>query len=344
MGFEICSSLFSVRLRIKPSNSLPNEISVKFGASSFTVRVIPDHSDFSSPRDSSLGTRSVLQSVGKAELTPIPAYHFGSPAVLELGSSSTALQSVSESSALQNLPLGPVTNVTSSVIFEVRKEKVAIPMIDRDKAPKVSDRCGLFVGLSLEFKDDLWLVRAHGLNRTPIFKFPLGVGKKSTCLQHFGSGPYSSSLLGPFKLAHLLGMVPLFEHPTLFESQLGIGVSSSTVLEDRRGVLEDVNSISSSSVASISPPSSSSLLDFDPSVKEAASLFGLEFDGSKDLGLHSALETSKSMLSKRYNSGNRSRKDLEWRRLDVTPNTLVSGTRSSRRNGFALPCSPPNEF
>ncbi|CAN1179869.1 hypothetical protein LINPERHAP2_LOCUS34446 [Linum perenne] len=183
MGYEICSSLSSVRLRIKPSTSLPNEILVKSGDSSFTVRVIPDQSDFSPPHDTSSGPRPVFHMVGKGELTPIPAYHFGSPAVLELGSTSVVSQSASETPALQNLPLCPVTAVTSSEIFEARKEKVAIPMIERVKAPKVSDRCGLFVGLSLEIKEDLWLVRAHGLNRTPLFKFSLDVGKGNTCLK-----------------------------------------------------------------------------------------------------------------------------------------------------------------
>ncbi|CAN1792252.1 hypothetical protein LINPERHAP1_LOCUS19604, partial [Linum perenne] len=230
MGFEVCSSLSSVRLRIKPTNSLPNEISVKHGDSLFTVRVILDQSAASPTRVLPSGIQPDLLSVGKAVLSPIPSYRFGSPAVLELGSSSASPQSVSETSIQPNSPFCLLADVPSPEFSEIRQIEASPPTCVLDKAPTTFVSGSLFVGLSLDFKDKLWLVRSNGLNRTPLVKFSLSGGNKGLGLLQVGTGFSSSSLLGPLKLAHTLGPIPLLEFSKEKEPQLRTGCSSLSVL------------------------------------------------------------------------------------------------------------------
>ncbi|CAN1127374.1 hypothetical protein LINPERHAP2_LOCUS4007 [Linum perenne] len=77
LGFEACSSLSSVRIKIKCGGELPKVIPISFENATFEVKVFPDESP-----------RSVGK--GKAVLRPISSLGFGYPGCFEFGSTSSS--------------------------------------------------------------------------------------------------------------------------------------------------------------------------------------------------------------------------------------------------------------
>ncbi|CAN1830938.1 hypothetical protein LINPERHAP1_LOCUS33022 [Linum perenne] len=87
LGFETCSSLSSVRIKIRQARKLPEAIPLKYDSVSYLVRVIPDtvFPDF--------GCASPVvhsRAIGKTAFRPISPSCFGATDCFEFGSSSSS--------------------------------------------------------------------------------------------------------------------------------------------------------------------------------------------------------------------------------------------------------------
>ncbi|CAN1168351.1 hypothetical protein LINPERHAP2_LOCUS27773 [Linum perenne] len=303
LGYEICSSLSSVRIRIKTLGSLPKEISLKHGGSSFTVKVFSDQAEptlVQAPLADSCVQRLAK---GKSVLSTITGPCFGSSDVFEVGSSSAGPQSTPGKIDLQASSLCSLPSFSSPEALVERQEEVILPMLSSDKDSDVSGHSAFpplgshFVGLSLDVKDDLWLVSSSGLDRTiPLLKLSSGLGQSGSGNILVGKVSFSPSFMGSLKQAFSLPslnktglLLDLHLRTSLIRPSSSSPSAESSYLplfpNDGQEVLELESPTTPLVGNPVSSPSSPSLSLFSSTVKEVAILYGLELDGSKDLGI-----------------------------------------------------------
>ncbi|CAN1846885.1 hypothetical protein LINPERHAP1_LOCUS38374 [Linum perenne] len=161
LGYEICSSLSSVRLKIRKIRALPKAIPVRRGSNSFILSVIPDSSAVHEPNKEFC---PVSVSKGKTALTPILDFGSGYPKFFEVGSSSTG----SLSSPEQHVTPVPLSEISSFEEVTLGQEAASLPL---QKSIDVSEVSSLSppVNLSLDYS---WM----GMGFSPLLNLLVGEG------------------------------------------------------------------------------------------------------------------------------------------------------------------------
>ncbi|CAN1816598.1 hypothetical protein LINPERHAP1_LOCUS27810 [Linum perenne] len=359
LGFEVCSSLSSVRIKISRVGDLPEVVPILFEGRQFPVQVLPDP-DSSLKKDA----RNEACPKGKAVagggmqsgLYSIPLSSFAPSRELDIGASSSSPAPIfsADHSSVTVSGIRPERTPGSSRphVLKCQKqqseENIALlsePAVSGGLACSVFNKQCSLVGLNLVRVDNFWFVSSFNWGQSaPLAKLYVG-------LERFG--PLFQTLLSPSKewaipkewasVTHFPQIVCSAEDSAVGEivsideaapfQQLGIGGS----LPDMFPPLPGARSSPSSPPPRLHALSSSTESDLLHSVvKQAASLFGLELQGDRSLGA-AAADVSCSEISSRIS---RSRKDREWHRLGFTPESpLMPRTRSSSRTS----CSSPTQ-
>ncbi|CAN1842824.1 hypothetical protein LINPERHAP1_LOCUS36954 [Linum perenne] len=319
LGFEACSSLSSIRLKIRYVRSLPEVIPLHFEGKVFPVEVNLDSEFHSAASEVCQEHRPISSSV----FSPLENFCFGSPELFEFGSSSA--------DTLTSPATGPSTGQTRRCLIQKTSSEGTprgqnimgtSPFQRSVELSVVSDQLPIsltessFGGLMLAGNSSLWLVSSSGLVRnTPLLKFGFDLGQG-----HFN--------LGPFSYAHLSPYAVKMNGAASFDFLAG------QLQRTEQNRSSDLFSTSQDSIVPLSTeqfPAYPTTPDLSSVVVEAAILFDLELNGSKEAGIAAATDTYKEVVSRRATLGGGSRKDREWRRLDFSPDSIISGTRSSRR-------------
>ncbi|CAN1176756.1 hypothetical protein LINPERHAP2_LOCUS32712, partial [Linum perenne] len=327
LGFKVCSSLSSVRIKIRRAGVIPEVVPINFEGNVFMLSVTSDL-DVSLLKEAS----QVSCSTGKVVLSPLPPSRFGSSSMLEIGSSSsTASPSVCFSDLVSSA--GLFTGRTPPDGPSRISSEVSLPSQRTEDVTVVSDFSALdpregshFVGMKLDREDNLWIISSSSWRQTtPLVKLFSG-------LNHFGSGLKLS--MGPFsedcavlasefsKGRDVMASSPIgFPNPAGSPNSTGAAFSTHEIgfwdLESASSNLSTCPQSSPSSPPSrrsgsplpsseANPSSESDLLSLV--VKEAFALFGLELEGSRSLGMEAAIDSCSDISSRSL----RSRKDMEW--------------------------------
>ncbi|CAN1348763.1 hypothetical protein LINPERPRIM_LOCUS41571 [Linum perenne] len=261
--------------------------------------------------------------ISSSVFSPLENFCFGSPELFEFGSSSA--------DTLTSPATGPSTGQTRRCLIQKTSSEGTprgqnimgtSPFQRSVELSVVSDQLPIsltessFGGLMLAGNSSLWLVSSSGLVRnTPLLKFGFDLGQG-----HFN--------LGPFSYAHLSPYAVKMNGAASFDFLAG------QLQRTEQNRSSDLFSTSQDSIVPLSTeqfPAYPTTPDLSSVVVEAAILFDLELNGSKEAGIAAATDTYKEVVSRRATLGGGSRKDREWRRLDFSPDSIISGTRSSRR-------------
>ncbi|CAN1166048.1 hypothetical protein LINPERHAP2_LOCUS26512 [Linum perenne] len=333
LGFEVCTSLSSVRIKIRRAGSIPEVVPICFEGVSFMLNVTTDRGNFHQKEAS-----QALCSTGKAVLSPLPPSRFEDPSTIEFGSSSSSAPPSPVSSDLLSPASLFVDRTPPTASTETSSEgtpgtssEVAIPTQRMENVVEVSDcadmgprQCTQYVGLKLERGDNLWIVSTT----TPLVRLLSGLNQHGFGLK-VSMSPlprYWAELAPDFSKFQL----DLASSPTGYSpndsSTITIGANLTTN-ECGFGFITSAPHYQSScprSSPTTSPPArsdvslSSSEVDTSSesillslAVKEASALFGLELEGSRNLGMEAAINSCPDISPR----SSRSRKDMEWHRL-----------------------------
>ncbi|CAN1188571.1 hypothetical protein LINPERHAP2_LOCUS39413 [Linum perenne] len=204
LAFETCSSLSSVRIKIKRTGILPESVLLIFEDKIFPVQVIPD---LANPHVDSSVQSSTHN--GTSTLSPLPSLRFGPSSDFEIGSSSSlVIPPPTRSSSPEFNPSERLPSLARSPDVVSGSVSGCMPPEDESSLPfqktvTVTEMAGQsafspreeshFVGLRLDVKDNLWLVSSSSWERIiPLAKLALGLGP---------SGPLSSSSQGPLLIS-----------------------------------------------------------------------------------------------------------------------------------------------
>ncbi|CAN1342560.1 hypothetical protein LINPERPRIM_LOCUS39498 [Linum perenne] len=224
--------------------------------------------------------------------------------------------------------------------------------------------CSSFVGFRLNKKNELCFSNSSSLFITDLsfwtqasshgLRFGLQLFPPTGPKLFPSSGPLFSpqasfaSLFSPQSpsWSDLTVMSPAPESSPLLSGSSPLPSLSSALfhLSDCSSPFSPENSTPSAEIAT--PPASEGK-DLSPTLLESvcasANLFGLELQGCRLKGTLAAVETCEKVSSRGSSSVHRTRKDLEWRRLDFNPEAIISGPRTSR-SGRCDSSSPRYEF
>ncbi|CAN1129261.1 hypothetical protein LINPERHAP2_LOCUS5118 [Linum perenne] len=358
LGFEVCNSLSSVRIKIRRAGSIPEVVPIYFEGVSFKLSVLTDRGDYPWKEES-----QPLCSSGKAVLSPLPPSRFDSTSRIEIGASSVSdppspvsfSDTVSSDSPTFSRTPPASTNGTSSddttgaisetPLIAQRTENVLVVSELSTLGPR---ECSRFEGLNLSCGDFHWLLSLYsGRQSTPLVKLlsglnHLSMGLKVSMAPLTGNWAVWASDVPKARLTLTSTdfSKALVDDSISAVSAFPIGAELSSH-EEGFGNFVSAPPVQSSCslLPSTPPPSRSVSVDLDPllsEVKKAAAIFGLELEGSKRLGSEAALDSC-SDISARLS---RSRRDREWHRLGFSPDSpLVSGPRSSRRDSCPAPAT-----
>ncbi|CAN1784342.1 hypothetical protein LINPERHAP1_LOCUS16548 [Linum perenne] len=338
LGYEACSSLSSIRLKIRYVRSMPELIPLHFEGKVFHVEVIHD-SEFTSAASEVCKEQCPISS---SVFAPLENFCFGLPELFEEGSSSAgslisptpatgsspsqARHCILQESSLQSTPRGQKLDTFSfqklveNSLDTFSFQKLVGNSVGTAQIPfSLTGSC--LSGLRLAGNASLWFVSSLGLGgSTPLLRFDLDLGQG-----HFNLGSFNCALLSPSNCALL----------SPFSNKMKEAASIDSL--DRQLLRTEQNSTSSQDIIAEQIPDSPTTPALSSVVIEAAILFDLELNGSKEAGIAAASDTYKEVVARRTTLGGGSRKDREWRRLDFSPDSLISGTRSSRRGLFLPP-------
>ncbi|CAN1135161.1 hypothetical protein LINPERHAP2_LOCUS8699 [Linum perenne] len=292
LGFELCSSLSSVRLKIRISGTLPEVIPISFRGKEFPVHVYPDSVAPSSLLVSTKEPCIARCSMGISALSPITDFNINSE-FFEFGSTSASTLPPTKMSTPTLSLRRPLSGSSPEALSESHP-KAFSPSFQRTAVSAESDFSSIiphaspFVGLRLDGNDNLWLVCSSGQGRTtPILKMVYGLGLHGPNLGfsafmvsspgNFGMRGLNSTSpasVGPFIKS--VGCksptrpLPRILSPSLFSPPPQNNLDSPLELSDL--VMPSPQAVVPSSVSQ----SSSDLSSLHTVVREAAVLFGLE--------------------------------------------------------------------
>ncbi|CAN1127455.1 hypothetical protein LINPERHAP2_LOCUS4047 [Linum perenne] len=335
LDFEACSSLSSVRIKIRLLGRLPETIPIKFEQVSFEVRITPD----STPADFVfVDPQPPSAEIRKSVLRPISFSCFGNSECFELGSPSTSSKStVVDASPAISPPPGilffqsgrrPGTVIQEMSARQFGRQAAQLKSRTLPTIPYATTSCAplSFVGFRLDDSMGFWSVGVSGqVGITPLLLISSGLG-------HFGTrfglsmgsslGPFSRLRFGPDACSPLENaFIQSKGYEALSSDDSNSQVVESGFCPSFRLALHQVHSFSSGSgklarvsaddMLSSSPQPTLCSVDSPPSlsstVGQMAILFGLELDGSRDKGVAAAIASCEDSSSRRPNSN--------WRRL-----------------------------
>ncbi|CAN1176148.1 hypothetical protein LINPERHAP2_LOCUS32378 [Linum perenne] len=173
---EDCESLSSIRIKIKLSGTLPEEVPICFEDRVFSVSIEKESVDLPKALPISSVSKGRWRNKGKVALFPKSA-----PPVSEICSSSKGPMPPIESLAPPSSALGPSPEVDNSRVVSIgshqRTDTTDVSIETEVYKPR---NCCNFVGLRLDSSDRLWISSFSGLNSKMVFSLCKSVKRHSS--------------------------------------------------------------------------------------------------------------------------------------------------------------------
>ncbi|CAN1805383.1 hypothetical protein LINPERHAP1_LOCUS24254 [Linum perenne] len=382
LGFESGDTLSSIRIRLRLKGDIPTEIPINHGNLSFPVRVVPDsipparcyslpvvsHSDLrsknkgvlccSTPSSATLCSSTtdptnIASSSCSAVSVDRPSGHSQTPESFSLEASPvvTSPLAVSLSKVLEHSSLGLLTEPKSSILPSEDMGGCVLGQSQSDASflpPRTScrfvglrlgvDGCLLLSSFSNSFRMDSVLISPSSLFCGSSPKIVLG---------RFYWNQDGPSLTPSSRISLIYPTKPitrLFNSSLTHISNHSLSFPDIVISPTQIPLLSPLSSPLPSQPFSTTSSSQSEDELLNSSVLELAELLDLKLDGDSSMGRSAAISTCKEVIKRRPSSNSRSRTDLEHRRLGVSPDTIISTSRRSRREGCVASSHPIDEF